>query len=337
MPLRREKTNRHNHDSHMHSCRLSFSRECPKALPHLYELYRASLPPCKQAFVAPHMPADLLAKDGLVCFQDDEPIAALLWRLDREMPFSLSSVDFYAESPVASFESIQLLFDAFLARNCANQVIHFELWTPPQARIHQVLLQRGFERIERKLLSLSQPALDASEFDDIHLVSLSEFHLIPTRLAKLGEVLCQAYAETVDGRFYEHYRTPASCRAYLSQVVNSPWCNTRHSWLACSAHANTIIGAALCHSWPRARTLFLEQLFIDPQHRGRGVGKRLFSQVTRALAQGGVRNLVWTVSEANHPALALYQSFGAAELDAEIAYIKTVAKAIVPAPLGVSP
>jgi GNAT superfamily N-acetyltransferase len=61
--------------------------------------------------------------------------------------------------------------------------------------------------------------------------------------------------------------------------------------------------------------IYLEDLFVSPQARGRGVGRRLLQWLAHTtLARGGAR-LDWAVLDWNAPALGFYRSLGAAALD----------------------
>ncbi len=64
----------------------------------------------------------------------------------------------------------------------------------------------------------------------------------------------------------------------------------------------------------RGPTLFLEDLFVLPSHRGRGVGVALLQRlVTEARARGCSR-LSWQVLDWNEPAIQFYQrKFGTIE------------------------
>jgi GNAT superfamily N-acetyltransferase len=78
------------------------------------------------------------------------------------------------------------------------------------------------------------------------------------------------------------------------------------------------IGYALFYdfysSW-RGPGIFLEDLFVREQFRGRGIGRALLSQVARIAKQEGCHALRWEVLDWNKPAIEFYKSLGARFLD----------------------
>jgi GNAT superfamily N-acetyltransferase len=57
--------------------------------------------------------------------------------------------------------------------------------------------------------------------------------------------------------------------------------------------------------------LYLEDIFVEPEHRGLGIGKHLFRLLARrALAEGCTR-MNWSVLDWNAPSIAFYRSLGA--------------------------
>jgi GNAT superfamily N-acetyltransferase len=61
-------------------------------------------------------------------------------------------------------------------------------------------------------------------------------------------------------------------------------------------------------------TLYLEDLFVLPAHRGAGVGKALFVHLAREAARRGCGRMEWAVLDWNEPALAFYRRLGAQHL-----------------------
>jgi GNAT superfamily N-acetyltransferase len=60
--------------------------------------------------------------------------------------------------------------------------------------------------------------------------------------------------------------------------------------------------------------LYLEDLFVKPERRGRGIGKALLLHVAGLANQRGCGRMEWTVLDWNEPAIRFYESLGAATL-----------------------
>jgi GNAT superfamily N-acetyltransferase len=60
--------------------------------------------------------------------------------------------------------------------------------------------------------------------------------------------------------------------------------------------------------------LYLEDLFVRPGWRRRGVGRALFSHLARLAALRGCGRFEWSVLDWNQPAVAFYRSLGAIPL-----------------------
>ncbi len=62
------------------------------------------------------------------------------------------------------------------------------------------------------------------------------------------------------------------------------------------------------------RGLYLEDLFVVPEARGRGIGKALIRHCARVAVERGCGRFEWSVLDWNQPAIEFYQSIGAAML-----------------------
>jgi GNAT superfamily N-acetyltransferase len=60
--------------------------------------------------------------------------------------------------------------------------------------------------------------------------------------------------------------------------------------------------------------LYLEDLFVFPEWRGRGVGRRLLSYLADIALSRGCGRMEWSVLNWNEPAIAFYQKLGAEAL-----------------------
>lgn len=59
------------------------------------------------------------------------------------------------------------------------------------------------------------------------------------------------------------------------------------------------------------RGLYLEDLFVEPRYRGRGVGRALLSRLATIAVERNCGRLEWSVLDWNEPAIALYKALGA--------------------------
>jgi GNAT superfamily N-acetyltransferase len=61
--------------------------------------------------------------------------------------------------------------------------------------------------------------------------------------------------------------------------------------------------------------LYLEDLFVRPEHRGQGIGKALLARVARIAVDRGSGRLEWSVLDWNSPSIEFYRSQGAIPMD----------------------
>jgi GNAT superfamily N-acetyltransferase len=61
--------------------------------------------------------------------------------------------------------------------------------------------------------------------------------------------------------------------------------------------------------------IYLEDLFVRPDHRRRGIGRALLGHLARRCVGEGLPRLEWWVLDWNEPSLAFYRSLGAVPMD----------------------
>jgi GNAT superfamily N-acetyltransferase len=83
--------------------------------------------------------------------------------------------------------------------------------------------------------------------------------------------------------------------------------------------AGTLAGFAIYFlnfsTWLGVHGLYLEDLYVRPQFRGRGFGKRLLATMARVCVDEGYGRFEWWVLDWNVDALAVYESIGAVPMD----------------------
>ena len=64
-------------------------------------------------------------------------------------------------------------------------------------------------------------------------------------------------------------------------------------------------------TWTGGPVLYLEDLFVRPEHRKRGIGIALMKRLAAIAIEEGCKRFVWQVLDWNAPAIAFYESLGA--------------------------
>lgn len=80
-----------------------------------------------------------------------------------------------------------------------------------------------------------------------------------------------------------------------------------------------IVGCALWFlnfsTWRGVHGLYLEDLFVQPAHRGAGIGRALLARLAEVCAERGLARLEWSVLDWNEPSIGFYRSLGAVTMD----------------------
>lgn len=61
--------------------------------------------------------------------------------------------------------------------------------------------------------------------------------------------------------------------------------------------------------------IYLEDLFVEPAYRGRGIGMALLGYLAKVAKEGGCARLNWSVLDWNQPAIDFYKRLGAEALE----------------------
>jgi GNAT superfamily N-acetyltransferase len=84
-------------------------------------------------------------------------------------------------------------------------------------------------------------------------------------------------------------------------------------------HGGRVAGFALWYlsysTWQGKHGIYLEDLYVQPEHRRHGYGRRLLAELAALCVERGYGRLEWSVLDWNAPALAFYSSLGAEAMD----------------------
>ena len=64
-------------------------------------------------------------------------------------------------------------------------------------------------------------------------------------------------------------------------------------------------------TWQAKNGLYLEDLYVTPDHRGSGVGRMLLRHLARIAVEEGCGRFEWSVLDWNQPAIRVYDAIGA--------------------------
>jgi len=68
---------------------------------------------------------------------------------------------------------------------------------------------------------------------------------------------------------------------------------------------------AICSTFAGRTGIYLEDLYVQPAHRGQAIGRRMLAHVARLAIERGCDRLVWSVLSWNEPAIRFYEELGA--------------------------
>jgi GNAT superfamily N-acetyltransferase len=80
-----------------------------------------------------------------------------------------------------------------------------------------------------------------------------------------------------------------------------------------------VVGCALWFlnfsTWRGVHGIYLEDLYVQPAHRGAGLGHALLAALAAVCVERGLGRLEWWVLDWNAPSIAFYRSLGAVAMD----------------------
>jgi GNAT superfamily N-acetyltransferase len=68
-------------------------------------------------------------------------------------------------------------------------------------------------------------------------------------------------------------------------------------------------------TWLGRPGLYLEDLFVRPEHRGKGYGRSLLVELAKIARERGCGRMEWAVLDWNDPAIQFYRKLGAKPMD----------------------
>ncbi len=114
-------------------------------------------------------------------------------------------------------------------------------------------------------------------------------------------------------------REPGSCRLTTEQLRAALF-DARPALFGHVAEVGgTVVGCALWlinfSTWRGVHGVYLEDLYVRPAFRGRGLGRALLIALAGVCVERGYGRLEWSVLDWNTPSIHFYRALGAVALD----------------------
>lgn len=135
---------------------------------------------------------------------------------------------------------------------------------------------------------------------------------IPPHYQPAGDLIHRCYEGHGDSLINDQYRSVQGSLRFLHNIVRFPGCgifDAENSFVIRDDRSGQLEALALV-SRVEPTVAHVTQLCVSPRRRGYGLGRMLLRHVATSLAAKGMQAITLTVTEANHPALKLYESLG---------------------------
>ncbi len=113
-------------------------------------------------------------------------------------------------------------------------------------------------------------------------------------------------------------RAPEECVVTVEQLHERLFGENPAVFALVAEEAGEVVGTAIWFlnfsTWDGVHGIYLEDLYIDPAHRGSGLGFALLKQLAQICVERGYSRMQWQVLDWNTPSIDFYRSLGAVDL-----------------------
>lgn len=114
-------------------------------------------------------------------------------------------------------------------------------------------------------------------------------------------------------------KAPDEAKATREQIIESFFVDDPKVFCEIVEVDGVIAGFAIWFlnysTWQGKHGIYLEDLFIRPQYRGRGYGKALLKHLAAICEERGYGRFQWWVLDWNEPSIEFYKALGAVAMD----------------------
>jgi GNAT superfamily N-acetyltransferase len=117
----------------------------------------------------------------------------------------------------------------------------------------------------------------------------------------------------------EYERATSDCTLVAGQLHEALFGDRPALFGHVAVAGGAVVGCALWFlnfsTWRGSHGIYLEDLYVQPAQRKKGLGRALLVELARECARRGYARLEWAVLDWNEPAIGFYRSLGASAQD----------------------
>lgn len=114
-------------------------------------------------------------------------------------------------------------------------------------------------------------------------------------------------------------KAPEEAKATKEQIIDSFFSHDPKVFCEIVEEGGAVAGFAIWFlnysTWQGKHGIYLEDLYVRPEYRGRGFGKALLQHLAGICEEKGYGRFQWWVLDWNTPAIDFYKSLGAQAMD----------------------
>jgi ribosomal protein S18 acetylase RimI-like enzyme len=209
---------------------------------------------------------------------------------------------------------LQLLLHSPTIQRVESQLLLYDAGS-----IDETFLAAGFSMYPRLFMEYDLPPSPnpATRSRESHLTSGLPPHIelvvwSADHYQAAAELIHESYMGHIDARINDQYCSLHGSLRFLHNIVRFPGCgvfDSDASWVLRNKRNGALIGMLLC-SRVAPDVAHITQLCVATSHRGQHLGLKLLEHCVQHLTRSRFAAITLTVTEANHPAVKLYQDSG---------------------------
>ena len=114
-------------------------------------------------------------------------------------------------------------------------------------------------------------------------------------------------------------KAPLEAKATLQQIEETIFGDRPTAFCHVAEDNGGVVGISIWFlnysTWLGKPGIYLEDLYIEPAHRGKGFGLALLKELAKICVERHYERLQWWVLDWNEPSIELYKSLGAVPMD----------------------